>query len=152
MSAEERLAALGLELPAPAQPLASYITYVQTGNLAYTSGHGPMRPDGTWILGKVGLDLDIDDGREAARLTALGLLATLRANLGSLDRVTKVVKVLGMVNCPDDFTQQPAVINGCSDLLGEVFGDAGRHARSAVGVGSLPNNMAVEIEMIVEVD
>ncbi len=151
MPAEARLEQLGLELPAPTEPIASYVTFVRTGNLAYTSGHGPMRADGAWITGKVGYDLDIDDAREAARVTGLGLLATLRNNLGSLDEVERVVKVLGMVNCTPDFTDHPGVINGCSDLMAEVFGEAGRHARSAVGVGSLPMNIPVEIEAIVEV-
>ncbi len=151
MSAEARLEELGLELPEPPNPMAVYVTFVQTGNLVYTSGHGPFLPDGGMIVGKVGLDLDIEAGREAARVTGMGLLATLRNNLGSLDRVTRIVKVLGMVNCPPEFTEQPAVINGCSELFGEVFGDAGVHARSAVGLGSLPMNIAVEIEVIVEV-
>lgn len=151
MSAEVRLRELRLVLPSPTEPIASYVTFVRTGNLAYTSGHGPMRADGSWIKGKVGQDLDVDDAREAARVTGLGLLATLRNNLGSLDEVVRVVKVLGMVNCTPDFTDHPAVINGCSDLMAEVFGDAGKHARSAVGVGSLPMNISVEIEAIVEI-
>ncbi len=151
MSAEARLKELGLVLPSPPEPIASYVTFVRTGNLAYTSGHGPMRADGSWMTGKVGEDLDTDEAREAARVTCLGLLATLRKNLGSLDEVVRVVKVLGMVNCTTDFTDHPAVINGCSDLLAEVFGEAGRHARSAVGVGSLPMNIPVEIEAIVEI-
>jgi len=151
MSAEVRLRELGLVLPSPTEPIASYVTFVRTGNLAYTSGHGPMRVDGSWIIGKVGQDLDVADAHEAARVTGLGLLATLQTNLGSLDEVTRVVKVLGMVNCTPDFTDHPAVINGCSDLMSEVFGDAGRHARSAVGVGSLPMNIPVEIEAIIEI-
>lgn len=151
MSAEVRLRELRLVLPSPTEPIASYVTFVRTGNLAYTSGHGPMRADGSWIKGKVGQDLDVDDAREAARVTGLGLLATLRNNLGSLDEVVRVVKVLGMVNCTPDFTDHPAVINGCSDLMAEVFGDAGKHARSAVGVGSLPMNISAEIEAIVEI-
>ena len=151
MSAEARLQELGLELPEPPDPVASYVTFVRTGNLVYTSGHGPMLTDGKFVAGKVGVDLDSDAGREAARITGIGLLSTLRHNLGSLDRVTSVVKVLGMVNCPPDFTDHPSVINGCSELLVDVFGELGRHARSAVGVGSLPMNIAVEIEVIVEV-
>jgi enamine deaminase RidA (YjgF/YER057c/UK114 family) len=151
MSAEARLQELGLELPEPPDPVASYVTFVRTGNLVYTSGHGPMLTDSKFVAGKVGVDLDIDAGREAARITGIGLLSTLRHNLGSLDRVTSVVKVLGMVNCPPDFTDHPSVINGCSELLVDVFGELGRHARSAVGVGSLPMNIAVEIEVIVEV-
>ena len=152
MSAESRLAELGLVLPDTPEPVASYVTFARTGNIVYTSGHGPMRLDGSWVTGKVGVDLDIDEGREAARLVGLGLLATLRGNLGSLDRVIRVVKLLGMVNCTPDFADQPAVINGCSDLLVDVFGDVGRHARSAVGLASLPMNIPVEIEAIVEVE
>ncbi len=151
MSAEARLQELGLELPEPPDPVASYVTFVRTGNLVYTSGHGPLLSDGCFVTGKVGIDLDVDAGREAARLTGVGLLATLRHNLGSLDRVARIVKILGMVNCPAEFTDHPTVINGCSDLFTDVFGEAGRHARSAVGVGSLPMNIAVEIEAIVEV-
>jgi enamine deaminase RidA (YjgF/YER057c/UK114 family) len=151
MSAEARLQELGLELPEPPDPVASYVTFVRTGNLVYTSGHGPVLSDGGFVTGKVGIDLDVDAGREAARLTGVGLLATLRHNLGSLDRVARIVKILGMVNCPAEFTDHPTVINGCSDLFADIFGEAGRHARSAVGVGSLPMNIAVEIEAIVEV-
>lgn len=152
MSAETRLKELGLELGEPPKAMASYVTFVQTGSVVYTSGHGPLRPDGTFVTGKVGSDLTIDAGREAARLTGIGLLATLRHELGSLDRVTRVVKLLGMVNCPPDFDEHPTVINGCSDLFADVFADRGRHARSAVGVGSLPMGIPVEIEAIVEVD
>ena len=151
MSAEVRLRELELVLPSAAEPIASYVTFVRTGNLAYTSGHGPMRADGSWIRGRVGADLDVDEARAAARVTGLGLLATLRNNLGSLDEVIQVVKVLGMVNCTPEFTDHSTVVNGCSDLMAEVFGEAGRHARSAVGVGSLPMNISVEIEAIVEV-
>lgn len=151
MSAETRLEELDLELPSPPVPGASYITFVRTGNLVYTSGHGPRDADGSSITGKVGVELDVDGAHEAARLTALSLLATLRDNLGSLDRVVRVVKVLGMVNCVTDFTDHGAVINGCSDVLIDVFGEAGQHARSAVGVGSLPSNIPVEIEAIFEI-
>ena len=151
MSAEARLQELGLELPEPPDPVASYVTFVRTGNLVYTSGHGPLLSDGGFVTGKIGIDLDVDAGRDAARLTGVGLLATLRHNLGSLDRVARIVKILGMVNCPAEFTDHPTVINGCSDLFADVFGEAGLHARSAVGVGSLPMNIAVEIEAIVEV-
>ncbi len=148
---ESRLAAAGITLPAPPSPAGSYVTFVRTGNLAFTSGHGPTGADGKLITGRLGADLDIAAGREAARATGLNLLATLRNELGSLDRVTRVVKVLGMVNCTPEFDQHPAVINGASDLFVEVFGDAGRHARSAVGMGSLPFGMAVEIEIVVEI-
>ncbi len=147
---EARLAELGIELPPAPRPVGSYVTAVRTGNLVFTSGHGPSGPAGI-VTGRVGADLDVAAGQEAARLTALNLLATLRAELGSLDAVTRVVKVLGMVNCPPDFGEHPSVINGCSDLLVSVFGDNGRHARSAVGMGSLPFDMAVEIELVVEV-
>jgi enamine deaminase RidA (YjgF/YER057c/UK114 family) len=150
MTAEQRLTDLGIELPPAPKAVASYVTFVQTGNLVFTSGHGPSGPDGL-VKGKVGLDLDVAAAADAARLTGLNLLATLRAELGSLDRVTRIVKVLGMVNATPDFGQHPQVINGCSDLLVEVFGDAGRHARSAVGMGSLPMGMAVEIELVAEV-
>ena len=152
MSAEARITELGLTLPAAPKPMASYVTCARSGNLVFTAGHGPTRADGSVITGKVGAELDVDAGREAARVTALAILATLRSELGSLDRVRRVVKVLGMVNCPPDFGHQPEVINGCSDLLVDIFGDAGRHARSAVGMGSLPRNIAVEIELVVEVD
>jgi enamine deaminase RidA (YjgF/YER057c/UK114 family) len=152
VSAEARIAELGITLPSAPRPMASYVTAARSGNLVFTAGHGPTRADGSVVTGKVGVDLDVDAGREAARITALAILATLKAELGSLDRVRRVVKVLGMVNCPPDFGHQPEVINGCSDLLVEIFGDAGRHARSAVGMGSLPRNIAVEIEMVVEVD
>jgi len=151
MSAESRITELGLVLPEPPAPMASYVTFARTGSLAYTSGHGPLHRDGSWVIGKVGRDLDVEEAAEAARITGLGLLATLRHHLGSLDEVIRVVKLLGMVNCTADFTDHPAVINGCSDLLADVFGDAGRHARSAIGVASLPMNTAVEIEAIVEV-
>ncbi len=151
MSAEARLSELGLALPEVPTPMASYVTFVQTGSVAYTSGHGPLRTDGSWVTGQVGTELTVDEGTEAARLTGLGLLATLRHHLGSLDRVARVVKVLGMVNTAPGFTRHPEVINGCSDLFLDVFGDTGRHARSAVGVASLPMNIPVEIEAIVEV-
>ncbi len=151
MSADSRLADLGIALPVPPTPVASYVTFARSGDLVFTSGHGPKRDDGSWITGKVGSDLSVAEGTEAARRTTIGLLATLKAELGSLDRITRIVKVLGMVNCPPDFTDHPAVINGCSDLLAAVFGDAGRHARSAVGVASLPLDFAVEIELVAEV-
>lgn len=147
---EARLVELGIELPPPPRPVASYVTSVRTGNLVYTSGHGPTGPEGL-VAGKVGADLDVTAGQAAARLTTLNLLSTLRAELGTLDAVTRVVRVLGMVNCGPDFSDHPQVINGCSDLLLDVFGEKGRHARSAIGMGSLPMDMAVEIELVVEV-
>jgi len=149
MSAEQRLVELELELPEPAQPAGNYIGAVAFDGLLHTAGHGPRRADGSVITGKLGADLDVEAGYEAARVAALGLLATIRHELGSLDRVEQVVKMLGMVNATPDFGRQPAVINGASDLLVELFGERGRHARSAVGMGSLPFGIAVEIELIV---
>jgi len=143
---------LGLELPPAAKPVANYVSAVRTDNLVYLSGHGPLRNDGTLITGKVGTDLTLEEGYEAARRVALGLLGSLKAEIGNLDKVRRVVKLLGMVNCTPDFIDQPKVINGASDLLVKVFGDKGKHARSAVGMNSLPMNISVEIEMIVEVE
>ena len=151
MSAEARLRELGIELPPVAPPLGTYVRAVRAGNLLFLAGHGPWQGDRPAFVGKVGRDFTVEDGAQAARLVGLGLLASTRAALGSLDRVKRVVKVLGMVNAVDGFGDQPKVINGCSDLLVEVFGQAGRHARSAVGMGSLPGGIAVEIEMIVEI-
>ena len=151
MRAEARLRELNLELPAPPQPMANYVTAARSGNLLFLSGHGPVRDGRIVFQGKVGRDLTVEQGRQAARLTGLNLLASVRGAIGSLDRVRRVVKALGMVQCADDFTDHPAVINGFSDLMVEVFGDAGRHARSAVGMGSLPFGIAVEVEMILEV-
>ena len=148
-NAEAKVAELGLELTTN-PPMANYVPAVRTGNLVFLSGHGPFQ-DGKLIRGKLGADLDVEAGREAARAVMVQLLASLRAELGSLDAVARVVKLLCMVNCTPEFGEHPAVANGASDLLVEVFGDAGRHARSAVGMQSLPAGMAVEIEMIVEV-
>jgi enamine deaminase RidA (YjgF/YER057c/UK114 family) len=148
---DARLKELGLELPPPPVPAANYVTFVRSGDLVFTSGHGPLRADGSWMTGRVGADVDAAWGVQAAQLTCLNLLATLRAELGSLDRVRRIVKVFGMVNCVPEFGQHPSVINGCSDLIVAVFGDAGRHARSAVGMGSLPFGITVEIELIAEV-
>jgi enamine deaminase RidA (YjgF/YER057c/UK114 family) len=151
-SAESRLAALKLELPTAPKPGGIYKTLVIVGQLAYVSGHGPRRPDNTSITGRVGADLDLEAGKAAARQVGLTILATLRSQLGSLDRVKRVIKVLGMVNCTPDFQQHPAVINGCSELFAEVFGlDDGIGCRSAVGMGSLPGNIAVEVEAIFEI-
>ena len=147
--AEAKIAELGLDMSTSA-PLANYVPAVRTGNLVYLSGHGPV-VDGSLIRGKLGADLDIEAGYAAARAVMVQLLASLRAELGTLDSVSRVVKLLCMVNCTPEFGDQPAVANGASDLLVEVFGEAGRHARSAVGMQSLPIGMAVEIEMIVEV-
>jgi enamine deaminase RidA (YjgF/YER057c/UK114 family) len=151
MGAEARLKDLGIELPTPPRPVATYAMAVRSGNLLFLSGHGPLRDGRVVYQGKVGRELSIEQGQEAARLTGLNLLASVRDALGSLDRVRQVVKVLGMVQCADDFTEHPKVINGFSDLMVEVFGDAGRHARSAVGMGSLPLGIPVEVEMVLEV-
>ncbi len=151
MSAEKRLKELGIELPPVAAPVANYVNAVRTGNLLFLAGKGPSPVDGLRPQGKLGREFTVEQGYRFARSTGLALLAVMKAELGSLDRVRRVVKVLGMVNAVPDFTDQPKVINGCSDLLVEVFGERGRHARSAVGMGSLPNGIPVEIEAIVEV-
>lgn len=152
MSAEAKIVQLDLELPLPPEPAGVYKPLVITGNMAYLSGHGPVTSDGTMMTGRVGTEVDQQAGYDAARLTGLTLLSTLRANLGNLDRVKQVVKVLGMVNAAPDFKNHPAVINGCSELFAEVFGkDNGVGARSAVGMGSLPGNITVEIEAIFEI-
>ncbi len=149
---EAKLEEMGIELPDSPAPMANYVPAVRTGNLLYLAGLGPAaRADGTSPTGKVGQDLSVEEGYEAARLTGINILARLKGELGDLDRVNRVVKLLSMVNATADFTQQPAVANGCSDLMVEVFGDKGKHARSAVGMGSLPNNIPIEIEVIVEV-
>jgi enamine deaminase RidA (YjgF/YER057c/UK114 family) len=152
MGADARLKSLGIELPPAPRPMGSYATAVQSGNLLFLSGHGPLKDGRVAYQGRVGRDLSIEQGQEAARLTGLNLLATARDALGSLDRVRRVVKALGMVQCADDFTDHPKVINGFSDLMVEVFGDAGRHARAAVGMGSLPFGISVEIELVLEVE
>lgn len=151
MSAEARLRELGIELPPPFEPVGSYVAARRSGGTLYVSGQGPAGPDGL-VTGKVGRDLDLQQAVAAARLTGLNLLAVMRAELGSLDRVRAIVKLLGMVNCAPGFNDTPAVINGCSDLLVEVFGDAGRHARSAVGMAELPYDIAVEVELVADVD
>ena len=151
MGAEARLKELKLQLPSPPKPVATYTPAVQVGNLLYVSGHGPLKPDGKMVSGRVGADLSLEDGKDAARVVGLAVLATVRNTLGSLDRVLRLVKVLGMVNATADFRDHPQVINGFSDLMVEVFGEAGKGARSAVGMGSLPGNIAVEVEAIFEV-
>ena len=151
MSPESRLQELKLELPPAPKPVAVYKALVIVDRLAYVSGHGPLKPDKTLIMGRVGADIDLAHGKLAARQVGLAILATLRAHLGSLDRVKRVVKVLGMVNSTSEFRDHPQVINGCSELFAEVFGpENGIGARSAVGMGSLPGNIAVEIEAIFE--
>jgi enamine deaminase RidA (YjgF/YER057c/UK114 family) len=148
---EARLRELKIELPTPAKPAANYVPGVASSDLLFLSGQGPRAADGTFLCGKVGSDVSLDDAYARARLVGLGLLATARQQLGSLERIRRIVKVLGLVNAVPTFTQHPAVINGCSDLFVEVFGDAGRHARSAIGVASLPLNISVEIEAIFEI-
>ncbi len=149
---ETKLKELKIELFKPAAPMANYVRAVRTGNLIYLAGHGPTRADGTNIQGKVGKDLTVEQGYDAARQTGIALLSTLKAEIGDLSKVKRIVKVLGMVNCTEDFKDQPKVINGFSDLMVAVFGEKGKHARSAVGMYALPSNISVEIEMIVEVE
>ena len=148
---EARLEELGITLPDAPSPVANYVNGVRTGNLIFLAGKGPRRADGSEITGKLGAGVTIEEGYEGARLTAINQLAVLKAMLGDLSRVVRVVKVLGMVNSDPSFVEQPAVINGFSDLIVDVFGERGRHARAAVGMASLPRGQAVEIEMIVEV-
>src|SRR5262245_65261840 len=145
-SIDARLAALGFELPPVSRPVANYLGCKRAGDLLFVGGHGPVTASGM-IRGKVGAALDLEQARDAARATALSMLATVRAELGSLDRVRQVVKVFGMVNCAPGFNQTPAVIDGCSDVLVAIFGDAGRLTRSAVGLAELPFDIAVEIEL-----
>jgi enamine deaminase RidA (YjgF/YER057c/UK114 family) len=152
VDAEANLRNLGIQLPVTSPPIANYVNAVRTGNLIFLSGKGPRKPDGTNITGKVGQDLTVEQGYEAARLVAINQLAALKAEIGDLNRVKRVVKVLGMVQCTPEFTDQPKVINGFSDLMVAVFGERGKHARSAVGMSALPSNIAVEIEWIVEIE
>ncbi len=151
MGAEDRLAELKLELPPAPKPVATYVTALRVGDLMYVSGHGPLRSDGSVIMGRLGADLDTPAGMAAARQTGLAILSTLRSHLGSLDRVVRLVKSLGMVNSTPEFGDQPKVINGYSDLMQQVFGDAGVGTRSAVGMGALPGGIAVEIEAVFQV-
>jgi enamine deaminase RidA (YjgF/YER057c/UK114 family) len=150
--AETKLKEKGIVLVPPSSPVANYVNAVRVGNLLYLAGKGPQKADNTYVTGKVGRDLTIEQGYEAARMAAISHLAVLKNELGSLNRVKQIVKVLGMVNCTEDFKDQPKVINGYSDLMVEIFGDKGKHARSAVGMYALPFNMAVEIEVIVEIE
>ena len=149
---EANLEKLKITLSTPSSPVANYVNVVRTGNLLFLSGKGPLQTNGENITGKVGGDLSIEQGYKAARITAINQLSVLKATLGDLNKVKRIVKVLGMVNASPEFTNHPAVINGYSDLMVEVFGERGKHARAAVGMGSLPGNIAVEIEMIVEID
>lgn len=150
--AESRLKEKGIVLTTPSNPVANYVNVVRVGNMLYLAGKGPSKPDNTMITGKVGKDLTIEQGYEAARLAAIAHLAVIKNELGSLNKVKRIVKVLGMVNCTEDFKDQPKVINGYSDFMVEIFGEKGKHARSAVGMYALPFNMAVEVEVIVEVE
>jgi len=151
MSAEQKLNELGLTLPQPPKPVANYVPAVKTGNLLFVSGHGPYNDGKTKISGKVGWELTIEEGYQTARNVALNCLASVKDTVGDLNKVKRVVKLLGMVNCTEDFKDSPKVINGCSDLLVTIFGEAGKHARSAVGMQALPNQIPVEIEMILEI-
>lgn len=147
----ERLQAFGLPLLTPAEPIGTYVPFKLSGNMLYLSGQGPRQADGRLLTGKVGRDLDVAEAYEHARLTGLNLLSVAHKALGDLGRVAQVVKLFGMVNATPDFSDHPAVIDGCSDLFAKVFGASGHHARSAVGMGSLPGNISIEIEAIFEV-
>jgi enamine deaminase RidA (YjgF/YER057c/UK114 family) len=149
---EQKLKEKGIVLTTPSAPIANYVNAVRVGNLLYLSGKGPTRADGTTVTGKVGEDITIEEGYQAARLTAINHLSVLKAELGNLNKVKRIVKVLGLVNCKSTFADQPKVINGYSDLMVEVFGDKGKHARSAIGANALPGNMSVEVEVIVEIE
>ncbi|GAB3642431.1 RidA family protein [Spirosoma arcticum] len=151
-SVEQKLTSMGLTLSAPTKPVANYVKAVRTGNLIFLAGHVPTRADGSPITGKLGRDMTVEQGYEAAKATTVSLLSTLKAELGDLSRIRRIVKVTGFVNSTPDFPDQPKVINGCSDLLVALFGEKGKHARSAVGMAALPSNYAVEIEMVVEVE
>jgi enamine deaminase RidA (YjgF/YER057c/UK114 family) len=152
MKTEQRLKELGIELSKPTSPMANYVNAVRTGSLLYLAGKGPGLPGKPLPTGKVGRDFTLEQAYGFARETGLNLIAVMKDELGDLDRVKRIVKMLGMVNATSEFSSQPEVINGCSDLFVEVFGDRGRHARSAVGMGSLPRGIPVEIEVIVEIE
>lgn len=149
---EERLEELGIELGEVTPPTANYVRAVRSGNHVYLAGHGPDKPDGSQVTGKMGDDdLTLEEGQDAARLTGISLLTSLKDEIGDLNRVERIVKATGMVNAEPDFTDHSQVINGFSDLMVDVFGEKGKHARAAVGMSSLPGNIPVEIEMIVEI-
>jgi len=152
MKIEKRLEELNLTLPELPTPVANYVPAVKTGNLLFVSGHGPGRGEGKLYKGKVGDDLTIEDGYQSARQTALSLISTIKGAIGDLDKVKQFVKLVGFVNCTEDFTDQPKVVNGASDLFVEVFGNKGKHARAAVGMQQLPGGIPVEVEVIVEVE
>lgn len=149
---DKKLKDLKIELIPPTKPIANYVKAVRTGNLIFLAGHGPNRADGSNITGKVGKDLTLEQGIEAAKVTAISLLSTLKSEVGDLNKVKRIVKVNGWVNCHSDFADQPKVMNGCSDLLVAVFGDKGKHARTSLGTNALPMNIAIEIEMVVELE
>ncbi|MEO7989044.1 MAG: RidA family protein [Chryseolinea sp.] len=149
---DKKLKELGVELFVPGKPIANYVKAVRTGNLLFLAGHGPTKADGTNMQGKLGKDMTLEQGYMAARQTAISLLSTLKAELGDLNKVKRIVKVTGWVNCEPDFGDQPKVINGCSDLLVSVFGTKGMHARAALGANALPLGMPVEVEIIVELE
>jgi enamine deaminase RidA (YjgF/YER057c/UK114 family) len=152
VSVKDKLDALGIEVPQAAVPVANYVPTVRTGNLVFVSGTLPRRADGSLATGRLGQDVTIDDGYQAARLAAINILGSLQTALGDLEKVTRVVRLVCMVNSTPDFTDHPKVANGASDLMGEVFGEQGRHARAAVGMAALPMNVCVEIEAVVEVE
>ena len=148
---DQKLKEIGVELYPPTKPVGNYVKAVRTGNLIFLAGAGPTFADNTNITGKLGKDLTVEEGAKAARQAGIALLSTLKGEIGDFNKVTRIVKVLGMVNCTENFPDQPKVMNGFSDLMVQVFGEKGKHARSSVGMNALPNNIAVEIEMIVEV-
>lgn len=152
MDIEKKLIELNITLPNTPKPIANYVPSKRSGNLIFLSGQGPRTPDGDFISGKVGVDISVDEAYDAARMVGIQLLSALKSEITDLNNVKQIIKLLGMVNAIDSFKDHPNVINGCSDLLVEVFGEKGKHARSAVGVASLPNQIPVEIEMIVEVE
>ncbi len=152
MDIEKKLIELNITLPNTPKPIANYVPSKKSGNLIFLSGQGPRTPDGDFISGKVGVDISVDEAYDAARVVGIQLLSALKSEITDLNNVKQIIKLLGMVNAIDSFKDHPNVINGCSDLLVEVFGEKGKHARSAVGVASLPNQIPVEIEMIVEVE
>ena len=149
---DKKLKELNIELFEPAKPVANYVKAVRSGNLLFIAGHGPAKADGTYITGKVGKDLTVDQGYDAAKQVGIAILSTLKAEIGDLNKVKRIVKVLGMVNCTEGFVDQPKVINGFSDLMVAVFGEKGKHARSAVGMYALPMNISVEVELVVELE
>jgi len=152
MTIAERLSELGIRLPEPPAPVAAYVPAVQTGNLVFVSGQGPMQGGKPAFVGRLGAEFDVAQGQQAARLAVINCLAQLKAHLGSLDRVRRIVKVLAFVAGTDEFDQQPYVVNGASELLEQVFGERGRHARSAIGTNKLPFSIPVEVELIAEVE